>query len=117
MISSKKFLFWGQITNLRSFRVKFQTSRKLGKLYIKMKLLSSAFQKSWFRGHPRSPEVKNREKRVKFEYFSKVGKLYLKMKLVTSAFQKSEFQGKKGHQRSKIAKKTAEKVKFLAFLK
>ena len=80
-----------------------------------MKLLTSAFQKSWFQGHPRSPEVKNREKRVKFQYFSKVGKLYLKMKLVRSAFQKSEFQGEKRHQRSKIAKKQLKRSNFELF--
>ena len=77
-----------------------------------MKFSSSAFHKSWCQGHPRSLEVKNREKRVKFQYFSKVGKLYLKMKLVTSAFQKSEFQGKKGHKRSKIAKKQLKRSNF-----
>ena len=51
--------------------VKFQNWRKLCKLYIKMKLLASAFQKSWFQGHSSSLKVKNHEKRVKFQYFLK----------------------------------------------
>ena len=50
-------LVWGQISNLGSFRVKFQSSLKVGKLYIKMTLLTSAFQKKGHevnKGHPRS---------------------------------------------------------------
>ena len=42
---------------MESFRVKFQSSLKVGKLYVKMTLMTSAFQKKSHevtRGHPRS---------------------------------------------------------------
>ena len=41
-------------------RVKFQYFFKVGKLYLKMKLLASALQKTWCRDHSSSFEVKNR---------------------------------------------------------
>ena len=63
MILRKKFLVWGQISNLGSFRVKFRTSPKVDKLYLKMKLLARAFHKNYSQGQKRSSKVKNREKR------------------------------------------------------
>ena len=42
-------------------KVKFQTSFKVGKMYIKMTFLTSAFQKNGSRGEQRSPKVKNSE--------------------------------------------------------
>ena len=55
--SFKKLWFRGQITNFGLFRVKFRSTLKVGKLYIKMTLLTSEFQKRGrevTRGHPRS---------------------------------------------------------------
>ena len=42
----RKILVWGQISNLGTFRVKFRTSPKEDKLYLKMKLLARAFYKN-----------------------------------------------------------------------
>ena len=46
-------------------KVKFQTSFKVGKSYIKMTLVTSAFPKNGSRGQQRSPMVKKGHSRSK----------------------------------------------------
>ena len=42
--------------HLGACQVKFPTSSKVAKLYLRIKLLTSAFQKTYFQGHSRSLE-------------------------------------------------------------
>ena len=86
--SRQKIWVWGQITNLGSFWVKFQNLIKVCKSYIKMKLLAPAFHKSWFQGHTRSPEVKNRQKIFIYESQNKTTKIFCE---VSKIFQLSRF--------------------------
>ena len=74
------------------YGVKFRTSPKADKLYLKMKPLTRTFQKITLKvkkSHQRSKSRKKRAKKVKFLSFSKVDQLYLKMKLLARTFQKS----------------------------
>ena len=100
----EKILVWGQITNLGSFRVKFQKSTKVGKLYIKMTLLTSAFQKKGSRGQQRSPEVKNFEKRSNLKSHWKWVNGISKWRSWRQLFKKRGHEVNKGHPRSKISK-------------
>ena len=101
----EEFWVWGQITNLGSFRVKFLKSLKVGKLYIKMTLLTSAFQKKGSRGQQRSPEVKNSEKRSIFKSLWKWVNCIWKWRSWRKLFKKRDHEVNKGHPRSKIPKK------------
>ena len=58
--------------HLGACRVKFPTSTKVAKLYLRIKLLTSAFQKTYFQGHSRhlrTLKVKNPRKKVKGSMF------------------------------------------------
>ena len=97
IISTEKIWVWGQITNFGSFRVKFRSSLKVGKSYIKITLLTSAFQKKGWRGHSRSPEIKHFKNRSNFYFlWNKVNNIS-KWRPWRQLFNKSSREVDRGH--------------------
>ena len=90
-------------------KVKFRTWLKVVKLYVKMKLLTSYFQKYLPQGHLRWPEFKNRRKKFNFKLYQEYTNYTSKWSSWRHIFQKMCRKAIQGHPRSESQKK----VKFL----